>query len=198
MMSTSEEMMKNHHVELPLPWQPAVRRKIHDDIFWPLLKNKQTEDDAMEFFDGYSKVRERYIVSGLGVHALNAVREFIEETETPKNDVLHHFENEMLGLPLTDSVDGLRYFESAAGFAGGTYPAQPVAELVYADTEQLTGIVRDPIASRFGGVILRANNYLVMTHKAHGDNVTVSDVVEMTKKGEGLVDAALEIAAKRD
>ena len=102
----------------------------------------------------------------------------------------------MLGLHPTTSANGLRYYEHPAGFANGTYPIEPFAELVGASVDQLQTTLADKEATRFGHVILKFSNYIVpvRSHYADASAVSADMVTELSQEGEALINTALTIA----
>lgn len=157
--------------------------------------------------DFIQAARSQYVITDVGVQAVQMAvgfTSFGEEkfgkelyADMTADDVQREFEREVLGLEPLPNGDGLHYWESSAGFTGGTYPIKPFADFVGIDTQDLSDILHDEHAVRFGHVILRSGDFIVpVKHPSHGDTslVSANRAIKLSEKGNALVDLALRVA----
>lgn len=189
-----------NHPQLPLPWRPSERLEIADQFYTDNI------DRIAETGDYIRTLQERYLITGIGVFAVEAAIGYssigadvfhgTEKSDRDPHEVQREFEQHILGLQSVDTANGLRFYESRAGFSGGTYPIEPFAALVGADVETFRDVLCDKSATKFGHVIIKSSNLLVPV-KIHSSNVALvhaNMVTELSKQGAALVDTALFIA----
>jgi len=201
--------------DLPLPWEPEKRlsiiNKFYVDNLPDCLPNgsDRDTDERLKSIQQYLRgIDNRYIITGVGVLAVQKTilnrfpgKEYpdplynIHRTERHWQDVQKEFEREALGLEPSDSEDGLYYWASSAGFAGGVYPIEPFAELIDISTDSFRDVLYDKKATKFGGVMLRYANYLVPVMKGRSiDHVRADQATELNPLGVALIENALSIA----
>ncbi len=193
----------------PLPWEPS---KCHDLItgfpdgaFWRLSKIA-TADIRQPLNEYLSWLEGRYVLPG---NVAGIVRDsirfdsplasilFTTQSETDYSSMMKRFEQDYLGLPPTDSNDGLRWRESNAGFSSGQYPTETIASLVNMDSVQLLEYIKANKAP-VGWVAIKSDDFLipVTDNYLSEEVVTIDGVQELTSTGNEFLKEILSVYEK--
>lgn len=188
----------------PMPWEPSKRYEqimdYPDGAFWrTYAENKDELSERFELLEYFEWLEQQYMMPGDVSGVISAVlikghrdNNFWRVPE-PESAVMQRIERDVLGLEPTQSSDGLRWYASSAGFAGGRYPAAVVANLMNMEAQAFRDHVRDNMAPS-GWVTIRSGNYLIpVTVNEHVEDnfVTISGAQELTPEGVKLVDSVL-------
>lgn len=181
--------------ELPLPWQPHKRIARLSTLS---LDNWKMSKKSLDEIRAY--LRTRYIITGAGLLATDEVlrtEPSVFQTQQDPTILQRRFEHGILGLKPNDSSDGLRWWTSAAGGSGGTYPIRPIAELVGASPDRLREDLSSGIGTR-AMAFLHFDNFLLPVMKNPLDAATVhaDHIVELNPVGEKVLEIALTVAER--
>jgi hypothetical protein len=196
----------------PWNWDPSRRLNQNLELFEDVARDERFEWETQRpsVLAFCAKAMHQYVIPheaanvidtyifGLPGGEIGDQRSLLEVAQNEENHiaVMQRFEQELLGLEPTSSSNGLRWWESAAGFASGIYPTEAVSKTVSISPEELYEYIGDdPL--KYKPIMLRSGDFLFNVIGHHDKNkVHTSDVFQLTKMGSAVLEVALSAYAR--
>lgn len=206
-MSERPNYPELENIELPqppMPWEPSKRweqlMSYPDGAFWKIWNEHDDElTERFELSEYIDWLNEQYIMPG---HVVSVVQAMLVEDSYDANfwrvresesALMQRVEQDVLGLEPTETSDGLRWYESSAGFANGEYPTAVVAKLMGMEPGAFYEYLENN-TSPAGWVVMKSGNYLIPVmprRHSNGEKVIISGAQELTPDGNKLVNSIL-------
>ncbi len=188
---------------LPLPWGPFERMRVSNEVFEVALSREDRQEGELREVRNYLKwAGDRYVLPGSATRAMQRLMDydkiltplmFTYKDDTEYREMIRKFEYEY--LQLEGDGRGTRWWESSAGFSGGDYPAEPIAEKLGISGTELLDIVRKQSGDEDEWVIIKTDSYLIpVTHNPRNpQGLRIDGVMELSEVGLAVLDKALRV-----
>jgi hypothetical protein len=203
------EIIKPNIERLPdfpsnIPWSPNAR-DVHANDFIDDNSNLRAADgqllEVAEYADAASS---RFVIPNHASDALSDAfsainHDFLKHIFANTGEASHYasitdFEQNILGLPATSAIDGLRYYATSSGFASGTYPIEPFSRLLRMDAINTKELFRKSTESEHGLFSIVLDDFLldsVSYYQQQADILKISGINKLTSIGKTFVDTVL-------
>ncbi len=172
-------------VELPVTWRPSAR--------WEIWEKKVLQDYDKATADWLLK---HYIIDSKAhnatvyVMSVNNHRElFSDNYHNDYDEMITIFERDCLGM---DNRQEFGYYTSPAGFDGGNYPTELIANQVGLNSSSFVDYAKNNIPSN-GYFVVKTGSFLVpvVNRLLTEDKTFVTGIMELTDIGENTLEMLL-------
>lgn len=202
--------LSSQPIDLPWSWEPQKRLRQKLDFIRDVQTGEHYDDeeDRTPLQELCDEATHKYFIPqhaadmlgstvlGLEMGEIGEHRQLLVTTRTEEDfaDMIKRFEQELLGVEPASSNDGLHWWESAAGFGGGRYPIETVGKTIGISGEHLNHLLQHTSQEY---VVIRSGNFLFDVRPSNvDDQVSVTEVYELTELGSAILEATLSSYVK--
>jgi hypothetical protein len=196
------------YLKLPWSWMPSVRKQQSFDFYDEVSSDSNYDYANKDTLNSFCLNAEHVYVMpsyvgdmlagtllGFPKGEIGSARDKLLTANTPEEHtaLLIRFEQEFLGLEPTKATNGLRYYDTSAGFASGEYPTEAVSKTVFMQPhELLNSIDEDKYIVGQSYILVRSGNYVFDVRRSHSpDHVVVTEIYELTELGSAVLELTL-------